>query len=167
MPDTSVTQYYHKSKTPIIVKLEQGDKTTLLVSEASISQTPHQPPRDLSVTQINEPKSRSEVDDFFSNSETTWTELYDNLSFNAAFDRALDTGVLKNKERLAFLARKYARRISKEEEARLDILTEQVRALIPRITERDYEQLADIANELSTIRQDNEHLREKLKTNTE
>jgi hypothetical protein len=57
-----------------------------------------------------------------------------------------------NRDRLALLAREYvAGQLSTEEEARLKIVSERVRRLIPRVTAQDFEELERIATELEQI----------------
>jgi len=57
-----------------------------------------------------------------------------------------------NRDRLALLAREYvAGQLSTEEEARLKIVSERVRRLIPRVTSQDFEELERIATELEQI----------------
>jgi len=58
-----------------------------------------------------------------------------------------------NRTRLALLARHYeAARLSIEEEARLAIVTERVRHLIPRVTEDDFEALQAILEDVERIK---------------
>lgn len=57
-----------------------------------------------------------------------------------------------NRARLALLARQYeATRLSTEEEARLAIVTERIRRLIPRVTVDDFEALQSILEEAERI----------------
>jgi hypothetical protein len=59
---------------------------------------------------------------------------------------------IANRTRLALLARQYeATRLSIEEEARLAIVTERVRRLIPRITVDDFEALQTMIEEAERI----------------
>ncbi len=59
-----------------------------------------------------------------------------------------------NAERLEFLARKYAERdFSLEDDARLKILTERIRRLIPHVTEQDFERLEELASGTNAIHQ--------------
>ncbi len=58
-----------------------------------------------------------------------------------------------NRTRLALLARQYeAARLSIEEEARLAIVTERVRRLIPRVTVDDFEALEAILEDAERIK---------------
>lgn len=71
-----------------------------------------------------------------------------------------------NHTRLALLARQYeAARLSTEEEARLAIVTERVRRLIPRITVDDFEALQDILEEAERIESADVERRRRLGTN--
>ena len=57
-----------------------------------------------------------------------------------------------NRDRLELLARAYvAGQLSTEEEARLAIVSERVRRLIPRVMVQDFEELERIAIELEQI----------------
>jgi len=57
-----------------------------------------------------------------------------------------------NRARLELLARQYiARQLSTEEEARLAIVSERVRRLIPRVTAEDFEALENIREEAKRI----------------
>ena len=57
-----------------------------------------------------------------------------------------------NRARLELLARQYiARQLSTEEEARLVIVSERVRRLIPRVTAEDFEALENIREEAKRI----------------
>jgi hypothetical protein len=59
---------------------------------------------------------------------------------------------IANRTRLALLARQYeASRLSIEEEARLAIVTERVRRLIPRVTAEDFETLQAILEDVEHI----------------
>jgi len=60
---------------------------------------------------------------------------------------------LVNRTRLELLARLYvSKKLSPEEDARLAIVTEKVRRLIPRVTVEDFETLQGIAEESEQIR---------------
>ena len=66
--------------------------------------------------------------------------------------------------RIALLARKYAEnQFSLEESARLDILTEKVRRLIPSITDKDREKMEDLNSRLTTISTVNNEIRRKYR----
>ena len=68
-----------------------------------------------------------------------------------------------NKVRLALLARSYvAGQMSTEEEARLAIVTERVRRLIPRVTVEDMEALESIVQDVARIRADDSARRRRL-----
>jgi len=68
-----------------------------------------------------------------------------------------------NRTRLELLARLYvSKKLSPEEDARLAILTEKVRRLIPRVTAADFEQLEAIARESEAIRRENVERRRRL-----
>lgn len=68
-----------------------------------------------------------------------------------------------NRDRLVFLSRKYAsREFSTESQARLEILRERVRQLIPRITADDFAELERTAADLAAIRAANTELEEEL-----
>jgi hypothetical protein len=68
-----------------------------------------------------------------------------------------------NRIRLELLARQYvSKQLSPEEDARLAIVTEKVRRLIPRVTVEDFEALALIAEESKMVRARNEDRRRRL-----
>lgn len=68
-----------------------------------------------------------------------------------------------NRSRLELLARHYvAKKLSPEEDARLAIVTEKIRKLIPRVTIEDFERLHAIAQESEAIRVKNEERRRRL-----
>lgn len=68
-----------------------------------------------------------------------------------------------NQSRLELLAREYiAGQLSKEEQARLEIVTERVRQLIPRVTVRDFEELEGIANDFKQIESENIERRRRI-----
>jgi hypothetical protein len=67
-------------------------------------------------------------------------------------------------DRIALLARKYALkdRFSDEEAARLAIVTERVRQLLPAVTSKDFELLEDVLQSLKTVSDDDAELRKSL-----
>jgi hypothetical protein len=68
-----------------------------------------------------------------------------------------------NRSRLELLARHYVtKKLSPEEDARLAIVTEKIRKLIPRVTIEDFEKLHAIAQESEAIRVKNEERRRRL-----
>ena len=68
-----------------------------------------------------------------------------------------------NVARIKLLARKYEQgELSKEDYARLEILTEKVRKLIPRVTADDYEALKDISHSLEKIQEQRKNRQKKL-----
>ena len=68
-----------------------------------------------------------------------------------------------NRARLELLARRYvAKQLSPEEDARLAILTQKIRRLIPRVTIEDFERLESMAEESEDIRIRNEERRRRL-----
>jgi hypothetical protein len=68
-----------------------------------------------------------------------------------------------NRDRIELLAKKYAqKKFSKEDDARLAIVTQKIRQLIPRVTIEDFEVLADIAEEIKRINEVDEILRNDL-----
>jgi hypothetical protein len=68
-----------------------------------------------------------------------------------------------NRSRLELLARHYVtKKLSPEEDARLAIVTEKIRKLIPRVTIEDFEKLHAVAQESETIRLKNEERRRRL-----
>lgn len=70
---------------------------------------------------------------------------------------------LANTDRLKLLARKYAlRSLSPEDAARLEIVTERVRYLIPRVTASDFEALERIHRELEEIGTETKQTRKDL-----
>lgn len=71
-----------------------------------------------------------------------------------------------NIDRIKLLARKYARKgLSTEDEARLEIVTERIRQLIPRVTIEDFEHLGKIAEEIKNISDADNKLRKELGLN--
>jgi hypothetical protein len=68
-----------------------------------------------------------------------------------------------NRTRLELLARQYvSKHLSPEEDARLSIVTEKVRRLIPRVTVEDFEALGRIAERLNRIGSDDSDRRKRL-----
>jgi len=68
-----------------------------------------------------------------------------------------------NRARLALLARQYvAERLSTEEEARLAIVSEKVRRLIPRVTVEDFQELERILEETERIELEDIERRSRL-----
>ena len=68
-----------------------------------------------------------------------------------------------NRIRLELLARLYvSKKLSAEEDARLAIVKEKVRRLIPRVTVEEFEALGEIAQDSETIRTRNEERRRRL-----
>jgi hypothetical protein len=68
-----------------------------------------------------------------------------------------------NRARLELLARLYvSKKLSAEEDARLAIVQQKVRRLIPRVTVEDFEALGEIAQDSETIRTRNEERRRRL-----
>lgn len=69
----------------------------------------------------------------------------------------------ENTRRLKLLARKYARKgLTSEEQARLEIVSERVRRLIPRVTAEDFERLEALAEEVRHLRELDEEVRHKM-----
>jgi hypothetical protein len=70
---------------------------------------------------------------------------------------------IANRDRLELLARAYvARKLSPEEDARLAIVTERVRRLIPRATVGDFEQLQRMAEDVRRIESEDIERRTRL-----
>lgn len=68
-----------------------------------------------------------------------------------------------NRARLALLARQYvAERLSTEEEARLAIVSEKVRRLIPRVTVEDFQELERVLQEAKSIELEDIERRRRL-----
>ena len=68
-----------------------------------------------------------------------------------------------NRDRIELLARKYARKkLSKEDIARLEIVRERMRKLVPRVTTKDFEKLVEIAEDIKRIGDEDDRLREEL-----
>jgi hypothetical protein len=64
-----------------------------------------------------------------------------------------DEDEVANRTRLELLARLYVnKKLSAEENARLEIVKEKVRRLIPRVTVEDFETLGEIAQDAETVR---------------
>ncbi len=68
---------------------------------------------------------------------------------------------LTNEERIKLLARKYIKKLSSEESARLEILCERVRQLFPRATSDDFTKLEEIGVELKDLEEENKRVIEK------
>ncbi len=81
-----------------------------------------------------------------------------------SLDDRLEPAKKANADRIALLARKYAAKdmFSTEEFARLQIVTERVRQLLPAVTASDLETIETIALQLNKIRSTNEELRQDL-----
>ena len=68
-----------------------------------------------------------------------------------------------NTDRIHLLARKYAQKeLSREESDRLEIVSERVRQLIPRVTTEDFEKLEDVAQQIKKFRKESNDLLEGL-----
>lgn len=77
--------------------------------------------------------------------------------------RPESSGELANRTRLELLARRYvSKKLTPEEDARLAIVIEQVRRLIPRVTADDFEALGEIARESEGLRLENMERRRRL-----
>lgn len=80
----------------------------------------------------------------------------------------LSDAELAVRDRIALLARQYVEgSLSREEDARLAILSEKVRRFFPRVTARDFEVLLDIVQELKDFDQRDRDRRERLGMSTE
>ena len=84
----------------------------------------------------------------------------DNISWEQAPE--ISQADAANRARLELLARQYASKLSAEEDARLSIVTERVRRLIPRVTVEDFEALERIAEGLRRIGSDDADRRNRL-----
>jgi hypothetical protein len=84
--------------------------------------------------------------------------------FPSTVERVLESEAeATNRSRLELLARRYVtKQLSPEEDARLAILTEKIRRLIPRVTIEDFERLESMAEESDAIRIRNEERRQRL-----
>jgi len=70
---------------------------------------------------------------------------------------------IANRDRLELLARAYVGgQLSAEEDARLAIVTERVRRLIPRVTVADFERLEEIAKDMERIGSEDSERRRRL-----
>lgn len=75
----------------------------------------------------------------------------------------LSAADIANQSRLELLARKYVSgQLSTEESARLAIVSERVRRLIPRVTLQDFERLEGLGMELKQIESNNADLRRRI-----
>ena len=85
-------------------------------------------------------------------------------SFPSTFEHLVESDAeATNRSRLELLARRYVtKQLSPEEDARLAILTERIRRLIPRVTIEDFERLESMAEESEAIRIRNEERRRRL-----
>jgi hypothetical protein len=92
------------------------------------------------------------------------------LSFSSDIDEfatertsAVNEADAANRTRLEILAREYVnKQLSAEERARLEIVTQKVRRLIPRVTIEDFEALQHIAERLQAIETDDASRRRRL-----
>jgi hypothetical protein len=85
---------------------------------------------------------------------------FDNISSEQA--PKISQADAANRARLELLARQYVNKLSLEEDARLSIVTERVRRLIPRVTVEDFETLERIAERLQRIGSDDADRRNRL-----
>jgi hypothetical protein len=85
---------------------------------------------------------------------------FDNISGEQAPE--ISQADAANRARLELLARQYVNKLSLEEDARLSIVTERVRRLIPRVTVEDFETLERIAERLQRIGSDDTDRRNRL-----
>lgn len=94
--------------------------------------------------------------------ESRFEELEIGEASDADEEAPSDAATIENSRRLQLLARKYARKaLTNEEQVRLDILTERVRRLMPRVTATDLEKLEELAQEAAHLREIAENVRRK------
>lgn len=91
-------------------------------------------------------------------SETTDDEIKTEIESHEAPD---SKSYLANEKRIKLLARKYIRKLSSEENARLEILCERVIQLFPRATLDDFVRLERIGTELKDLEEENKKIKEK------
>lgn len=119
-------------------------------------------PEPSTTTLIEQPKQQIRLFD------TTPVEREEQVTEFHQSNLELEEAEATNTDRIKLLARKYAQeKISKEDEARLAIVTERISQLIPRVTLKDFEHLADIAEEIKKIDEADNELRKKLGLNEE
>ena len=89
-----------------------------------------------------------------------WIQEFSTEDFPAGLTPAESANHLK----MELLAREYVSgQLSTEEEARLAIVTERVRKLIPRVTVEDFEKLEEIAKDLQIIEGENLDIERQLR----
>jgi hypothetical protein len=72
-----------------------------------------------------------------------------------------DSAAVAKDARRTLLAKKYAAKSSKEDHARLDILTERIRLLSPRVTEVEVDMLTSIVDQAGAMSATLEEIRSK------
>lgn len=136
---------------------EGGTAIARLSSEKSL-----RPSASLRITPINESGSRSRIDELFNESQLTGDQDQELIDYEEQLSKEEEAFDIANRDRLVFLSRKYAGNYSKEDDARLEILKEKIRTMLPRVTENDFQHLANIAQELSNIHNENQNLWKEL-----
>jgi len=159
MPET----YYSRSvnQSPM-VGFSRGDKVTVLLSEVTVPSKQPRTVSDPSLTSINIADWATILDRLFARQGQTGIENELDLTVRDAEGERPDPSESTNNERLVFLARKYAGQASREDNARLEILTQKVRGLMPRVSTSDIDRLSAIADEFADIKKAHQILREKL-----
>jgi len=101
------------------------------------------------------PSLYEEIDSLFTEIEKNDEEVQTASGFR---NDSYSQSQLTNEERIKLLARKYIKKLSSEESARLEILCERVRRLFPRATLDDFKRLEEIGTELKDFEEENERI---------
>ena len=112
--------------------------------------------------------TRNEVQLFESQKSNYWgsvSEQYDTDDLESNDTDQTKRADEAGRDRLVLLARQYVKnRLSREEDARLAIVTETLRRLIPRVTTDDFLELESIASRVQEIGQENAKVRARLES---
>lgn len=144
-----------------ILMLFHSDEGGTAIARLS-SEKSSRPSTSLRITPINESGSRSRIDELFNESQLTGDQDQELIDYEEQLSKEEEAFDIANRDRLVFLSRKYAGNYSKEDDARLEILKEKIRTMLPRVTENDFQYLANIAQELSDIHNENQNLWKEL-----
>jgi hypothetical protein len=114
-------------------------------------------------TEISRALARSTTSTFDDSTSLDGIDIDGTKGDKIATNQKPDYSETTNRDRVTLLAKKYAQKyFSKEDEARLAIVTERIRLLMPRVTMDDFEQLAEIAGEIKRINELDNKLRNEL-----
>jgi len=156
--ETYVSDY---AKYPFLLRISNGEQETVLLSEASISRLDVRGHGDASLTRINVTEWQDAIDKLFARPAPTEIEGETEYAMDTVQGEMPDPSGAANRDRLVFLARKYAGFSSREDNARLEMLTEKVRSLMPRVSAADVDRLTSLVEDLRAVQERHKQLRER------